>query len=312
MTFRLLDAETGRHLWVHRSDGLVGSDLALDEQQATRIVAALQPYLRVAEIERASRKPVGDLGAHDLTMRAMPHVLSIDAEGNARALELLERARDRDPDNALATALAAWAYAQRVIYHFSSAPLEDRSRSAELARRVLALGGDAAVLALLGNALTSLHDVETAEMVIRKALSVDGGSAWAWGRGGWVDVYKGDSESAIERFAIALDLAPQDSLAFNNLVGIGVAHLNAGRHQEAARWQARALAEHPTAAWVHRTMCPAYVLAGAEPEARRSLAALRETYPDLTLAGVQRGLPPLQPAVRALIFDALETAGLPI
>ena len=311
MTFRLLDAETGQHLWVHRGDGIVGSDLVLDEQQATRIVAALQPYLRSAEIERASRKPVSDLSAYDLAMRALPHVLSMDAEGNARALDLLERARDRDPDNALATCLAAWVHAQRVVYHFSQAPLEDRARGSELARKALALGGDASALALLGNALTSLNDVETADLVIRRALAIDGGCAWAWSRGGWVDVYHGDSGSAIERFMIALELAPQDSLAFNNLVGIGVAHFNAGRYREAALWQERALREHPTAAWVHRTMCPAYVLAGARPEAHRSLAALRESYPELTIAGVQQGLPPLRPAIRELVFDALETAGLP-
>jgi len=311
LTFRLVERETGRHLWAHRCDANLGDDFALEEHQATRIVAALQPHLRLAEIDRARRKPDAELSAHDLTLRAMPHVLSMDAEGNAQALDLLDRARDRDPDNALATSLAAWAHAQRIIYHFSADPLEERARSVDLARRALALGGDATALALLGNALTSLHDLETAELVVRKALSVDGGSAWAWGRSGWIDVYKGDAESAIERFMIALELAPQDSLAFNNLVGIGVAHLNAGRYLEAARWQARALMEHPTAAWVHRTMCPAYVLAGADSDARRSLAALRENYPELTVSEVRRGLPPLQPAIRDLIFDALRTVGLP-
>jgi AraC-like DNA-binding protein/Flp pilus assembly protein TadD len=311
LTLRLLDAETGRHLWAHRSDAAPGAGFGFDEQQAARVVAALQPGLRLAEIDRARRKPDAHLSAYDLTLRAMPHVLSMDAEGNARALELLERARERDPQNALATCLAAWAHAQRVVYHFSAAPAEDRIRGTELAHKALTLGGDASALAILGNALTSLNAVETAAAVIRKALSIDGGCAWAWSRGGWVDVYRGDSDSAIERFLISLELAPQDSLAFNNLVGIGVAHFNAGRYREAAEWQERALQEHPTAAWVHRTMCPAYVLAGAPSDARRSLAALRANYPELTVASVQQGLPPLRPAVRELVFGALQAAGLP-
>jgi len=167
------------------------------------------------------------------------------------------------------------------------------------------------VLAILGNALTLLNDIETAEAVIGKALAVDGGSAWAWSRRGWIDVYKGDSASAIERFNIALDLAPHDSFAFNSLVGIGCAHFNAGRYLEAASWQERALIEHPSAAWVHRTLCPAYVLGGAEPEARRSLAALREHYPDLTVSEVQRGLPPLPQTYCDLVFDGLHAVGLP-
>jgi len=311
LTVRLIEAETGRHLWAHRSEGAVGRNIAVQEHLATRIAAALQPSLRLAEIDRAQRKPDAELSAHDLTLRAMPHALSLDADGNARALDLLERAMDRDPDNALATALAAWAHAQRVIYHFSTTPLEERARSSALARKALALAGDATALALLGNALTSLHDLDTADLVIRKALSVDGGSAWAWGRGGWIDVYKGDAESAIERFKIALELAPNDSLAFNNLVGIGVAHFTAGRYLEGAHWQARALIEHPTAAWVHRTMCPAYVLGGDKSEARRSLAALRTHYPELTVAGVSQGLPPLPSTSRDHVVEALDSVGLP-
>src|ERR1700730_17439421 len=61
LTFRLIDAETGHHLSAHRCDGAFGGDAAPDEHLATRIVAALQPCLRLAEIDRAGRKPDTDL-----------------------------------------------------------------------------------------------------------------------------------------------------------------------------------------------------------------------------------------------------------
>jgi len=162
LTFRLVDSETGRQLWAHRSDGALHDDNTAEEHLATRIAAALQPCLRSAEIERALRKPGTDLGVHDLALRAMPGVLSLDAEGNARALDLLERAMEQDPGHALATALAAWAHAQRVIYHFTTEPQADRVRGIELAHRALALSGDASVLAVLGNALTLLDELDTA------------------------------------------------------------------------------------------------------------------------------------------------------
>jgi AraC-like DNA-binding protein/tetratricopeptide (TPR) repeat protein len=312
LTFRLIDAETGRHLTAYRCDGALGHDAALDEHLATKIIAAMQPCLRLAEIDRASRKPQTELSPHDMALRAMPCVLSLNAEGNAHALDLLERAMERDPNNALATALAAWAYSQRVVYHFAATPNEDRAKSAELARKAQTLGGDATVLAVLGNAFTFLHDLEAAELMIRKALSIDGGSAWAWSRSGWLDVYNNDADSGIERLKIALDLAPNDSLAFNSMVGIGCAHFESGRYAEAAHWQQRALAEHPSATWIHRTMCPAYVLVGAESEARRSVTALREHYPDLTVSEVQRGLPPLPQSYCDRVFDALHSVGLPL
>ncbi len=311
LIIRLIDTETGRQLWAHRADGILRDGIGTAEHLAVRIAAALQPCLRLAEIEHALRKPATSLGAHDLALRAIPGVISLDANGNARALELLGRAMDRDPDHPLAIALAAWAHVQRVVYHFTQEPQQERARSLELAHRARALCNDATVLAVLGNALTLLREFDAADLVTRKALAMDGGSAWAWSRSGWIDVYKGDPRSAIERFKIALDLAPHDPLAFNSMVGIGCAYFTAGQYAEGAHWQERGLAEHPSASWVHRTLCPSYVLAGQGPEARRSLGALQQHYPDLTVSEVQRGMPPLPPHQCDLVVGALQEAGLP-
>lgn len=311
LTIRLIDTETGGQLWAHRVDNILRDDVATTEHLAARVAAALQPCLRLAEIDRALRKPAASLGAQDLALRAMPGVLSLDANGNARALEMLDRAMGQDFDHPLAIALAAWAHVQRVVYHFTHAPQVERVRSLELAHRARAMSGDATVLAILGNALSLLNEFDAADLVTRKALAIDGGSAWAWSRSGWIDVYKGDPQSAVERFKIALDLAPHDPLAFNSMVGIGCALFTAGQYVEGALWQERALAEHPSASWVHRTLCPAHVLAGQAPQARRSLDALRQHYPDLTVSEVQRGMPPLPPSQCELVVGALQEAGLP-
>jgi AraC-like DNA-binding protein/TolB-like protein len=308
---RLIDTETGRQLWAHRADGLLRDETANSEHLAVRIAAALQPCLRLAEIDHALRKPAAGLGAYDLALRAMPGVLSLDASGNGRALELLDRALQIEPDHPLATALAGWAHVQRVVYHFTTEAAQERARSLALVHKARTLCNDATVLAILGNALSLLHEFDAADLVTRKALTIDGGSAWAWSRSGWIDVYKGDPQSAIERFKIALDLAPHDPLAFNSMIGIGCALFTSGRYAEGARWQERALAEHPSASWVHRTLCPAYVLAGQARQAQRSLVALRQHYPDLTVPEVQRGMPPLPASQCDLVVGALQEAGLP-
>jgi tetratricopeptide (TPR) repeat protein len=311
LTLKLIDGETGNHLWAQRCDGAFGGEADPAEHLALRIAAALQPCLRRAEIDKAQRKAERDLTAHDLTLRAMPGILSLDADGNARGLDLLERATDRDPRQPLAVALAAWAHVQRVTYHFTTKPEQERVRSIELAHKAQAMANDANALAVLGNAFTLLHDLDAAELVVRKALAMDGGSAWAWSRQGWIDLYRGDVCSAIERFKVSLDIAPHDSLAFNNMVGIGCAHFEAGRYAEAVRWQERALLEHPSSVWIHRTLCPAHVLRGAPDDAQRSFGALRERYPDLTLGEVERNLPPLSRSYRDRVFEGLRSVGLP-
>lgn len=310
LLFWLTDRESGRQLWAHRADSLRCDDVS-EENLATRIAAALQPCLRSAEIEHAMQKPRGELNPHEMALRAMPGVLSFDIEGNAQALEWLDVAMERDPRQSLAIALAAWAHLQRIVYHFTDEPLRDRARAIELTQRAMVLSGDATTLAVLGNALTLLGELDAAAQVIARALSVDGGSAWAWGRSGWIDVYRGEAESAIERFNIALDLAPHDALAFNSQVGIGCAHFLAGNYAEAARWQERGLSQRPSAFWVHRTMCAAYLHAGVRPLARRSLGMFRVRYPELTVSQLKLGMPPLPPGPRDLVVEALSEAGLP-
>ena len=59
-------------------------------------------------------------------------------------------------------------------------------------------------------------------------------------------------------------------------------------------------------------MCPAYVLAGDEFEARRSVTALREHYPELTVSEVEQGLPPLPRSYCDRVFNALHSVGLPL
>lgn len=310
LIFRLIDRESGRHLWAQRIEGDWDRAGAFDEQLATRLAAALRPSLRTAEIDRALQKPDADLTAQDLALRALPGVLSLDEGGNARAIELLQQAMARDPSDPLPLALAAWAHAQRVVYYFGADPPQDRVQSLDYARRALALRADPRVLAVAGTALSLLDD-ESAGRIIAKSLAIDGSSAFAWGRSGWVDVYRGHDDSAIERFLIALELAPADALAFNNLYGIGVAHFNAGRFHEAAQWQQRALAEHPQLAWMHRTLCPAYRFAGARDEAADSARRLMDGYPELTLAKVMDGLPPLPQVTLERLIGALHDAGLP-
>ena len=158
-------------------------------------------------------------------------------------------------------------------------PPPERARSIELARKARRWASDATVLAVLGNALTLLDDLDGADQIIRKALAIDGGSAWAWSRSGWIDVYKGDPDSAIERFKIALDLAPARLPRLQQPWSGSAARISRPATMPTPRaGRSAGCREHPSSTWVHRTLCPAYLLGGAKPEAQpqpdRAAAAL--------------------------------------
>jgi len=319
LTSRLIDAATGHHLWAHRHVGTSEELFSFEDVAAASVAAAIESGLRAAESDRAWRKPNRDLTANDLTLRALRLAFALEADANSRALDLLGQAIDRDPDHAFAVALSAWCIGQRgsPVYRLTNASVQDRHRMRQqattLARRALTMRGGASELAILGNAFALTGDLETANAVIQKALSINGSSAWAWSRNGLIDVWKGCIPSALDKLYIALDLAPDDPWAFNSRIGIGLAHFQAGRYIEAAHWLQRAIAEHPAAVWCHQVLCASHMLGGQKTEARRSLAELRYWYPYLTIERVTAGLSRSFPRVCCEnVADGLEAAGLPV
>jgi tetratricopeptide (TPR) repeat protein len=313
-----MDVATGSLVWAHRHVGTREELFSFEDIAAVSVVAAIESGPRAAEIDRPWRKHNRDLTANDLTLRALRLAFALEADENSRALGLLGQAIDRDPDHAFAVALSAWCIGQRgsPVYRLIDASAQNRLRLAQeartLARRALTMRGGASELAILGNAFVLTEDLETANAVIQKALSINGSSAWAWSRNGLIDVWKGYMSSAPDKLYIALDLAPDDPWAFNSRIGIGLVHFQAGRYIEAARWLQRAIAEHPAAVWCHQVLCASHMLGGQKSAAHRSLGELRYWYPDLTIERVTAGLSlGLTRACCENVADGLEAAGLP-
>ncbi len=92
ITVQLIDTTNGAHVWADRVDGTIEDIFDLQDKITERVAGALQPSIRLAEIERARRKRPQDLGAYDYTMRAMPYVWALEKEASAKALELLGQA----------------------------------------------------------------------------------------------------------------------------------------------------------------------------------------------------------------------------
>jgi AraC-like DNA-binding protein/tetratricopeptide (TPR) repeat protein len=307
----LTDAATGRYLWADRWDGGLDDAFAFEERVATRVVAAVERCVRTAEIQRASHTNHAQLGAWGLTMKALPRALFIESGAQAEALELLERAMELAPQDALPIALAAWCHGQRCSHYLAPhQPGAEKQAARELALRAARLNaGDAAVEALLGAAHLLAHDFEAAAIHCERALAMDGGCVWGWNRSGFLNLYLGRSADAIECFQLARSLGPNDPLDFFCTLGIGCAHFEARRYEEAARWFTRGLAEYPPAVWVNRFRSAAFALAGRKEEARRSFAELTRASPELTIGQLRSALPHTQ-SFRDRACEGLASLGM--
>jgi AraC-like DNA-binding protein/tetratricopeptide (TPR) repeat protein len=309
-TVILVDAATGRAIRAERWDGDRDDMFGFEERVATGVARAIQPALRDAEIDRASRRDRTQLDAWELTMRALPRVVSLEAASEGMALELLEQAIEIAPHDALPMAVAAWCHGLRAGHHFTRRRDEEKAAAARLAARAAMLNtGDALAETMLAAGYTLAHNLATAVVHVERALTLDGGSAWAWGRSAWIKAYRGEAAGAIEQFQLARALAPADSLNFLWSVGIASAQFGAAHYDESIRWYKRALAQNPAVTWTNRFLAPTYVLAGRMDEARESLDAFTKEYPDLTIADVRSGLP-WSASYLDRVAEGLESAGM--
>jgi adenylate cyclase len=110
ITGQLIDTATGAHVWAERYDRKFDDIFALQDDITLSVVGAIEPSLRLAEIERVKRKRSDSLDAYDLVLQAQPDVYTRVPEHVTKALLLLERALTFDPNYALAHAYAAECY----------------------------------------------------------------------------------------------------------------------------------------------------------------------------------------------------------
>ena len=69
-TGQLIDASSGGHIWADRFEGEMSDVFDLQDRFTESVVAAIEPKLQIAEIERLKQKPAASLDAYDLLLRA--------------------------------------------------------------------------------------------------------------------------------------------------------------------------------------------------------------------------------------------------
>jgi adenylate cyclase len=308
---QLIETEGGTHVWNGRHDGTIDDIFDLQDRITEQVAGALQPSIRIAEIERSRRKRPQDLGAYDYAMRAMPHVWALEKEESVKALDLLEKALSIEPDYPLGLSLAGWCYAQRSVYNWTDNVAEAQAKAQSLAERAAELSADdPIILAVLGTIHTFVRHYGTARVLLDRALAIDSNAAWAWSRLGWLQNYVDQPKSAIGHFERALRLSPLDPMNFNNYVGIGAAYNVMQAYDQAAALYRRALEERPNAKWIYRDLAGSLSGAGRLEEAQRAYAELMCSYPDLTIAKFKRAMV-FSDAVLDRMAENLRRLGLP-
>jgi TolB-like protein len=313
ITGQLVDATTGATLWSERFESTLDDIFELQDQMATSIVSALAPHLESAEIERARRKPTESLDAYDYYLRGMWKFRQVSRSAVDEALPMFYQAIQRDPEYASAYAMAAWCHSWRKLSRWVDDLEREIAEGTRLARRAVELGQDDAVaLAASAHALGHLvHDFDLSIELLDRALMLDPNLAAGWYLGGFMRIWRGEPDDAIERIAHGMRLSPLGPDMQRMEVGTAMAHLLAGRTEDAVSWAEKAARHRSDQALPLTIFAAIYARVGRGEEARQAMQQLRKLDPALRLSNLGAWLPFQRPQDLESFSDALRAAGLP-
>ena len=309
---QLIDAETGAHLWANRFEGALEDMFNLQDHVTSSVVGAIAPKLQQEEIKRARRKPTENLDAYDYYLRGLAKA-RWSKDANSGALQLFYKAIEFDPRLACAYGMAAFCYAQRKARGWMIEPAQESAEATRLARKAVHLGeDDPLALCMGGYALAFVaREFDDAAAFMDRGLAVNPNYALAWTLSGWLRVWRGEPDLALEHVALAMRLSPLDPSMYSMHGAMAYAHFLAGRYDMASSCAETAMRHRPTFLLTICISAASNALAGRLEPAQRGLARALEFNPDLRASNL-RDLAPFRRAEDLATFaKGLRKAGLP-
>jgi adenylate cyclase len=302
---QLIECETGTHLWADHFDGSLEDVFDLQDKVATSVAGVVEPALQAAETARSARRPTSDLSAYDLYLRAFAMFFTSQRQMRG-ALALLEEAIGRDPQYAPALGFAALCC--HLLATDASAPDREAIRGKGIAfgRRAVEVGGDdPGALADAAMALAAFgEDIDAMILLVDRALALNPGYAHGWHVSGFLRLWAGRTDLAIEHAAMALRLSPRAQAGQTSFL-IGAALFFSRRFKEAIPRLRVTIEDEPVFQTPYRFLAACYAHAGLLHEARTTIARLRAITPEVM---VNYPLPFRDPQHRELYFSGLRLA----
>ena len=311
---RLVDAETGSHLWMDRFDKPIADLFEMQDEVTARIASALDAQLVEAEARRAERSPHPD--AMDLCFQGRQCLnQGLTDKYLSHAHGFFERALALEPENIEALV----GIAMTDLLTVTNFMLDDRgTRLAEAEamlikvlsmapRHARALGVLAALHAFTNRAAQAIGEYE-------QALELDRNFADAHALLGFTKVFIGRGAESEAHIRHALRLSPRDINAFRWMHLLGVVKMILGADAEAVEWLRRSLEANRNFPIAHFQFAAALALAGSLEEAQTAARAGFAFDPDFAIRRTKGLFLSTDPTFRAgskRIRDGMLMAGIP-
>jgi len=305
---QLIDAASGDHLWAARYDGDMADIFQFQDNIREQIVSALQVSLTPADKTLAERKPTDSVEAYDLFLRGRASYYRYTREHLFDAIKCFEEAIKIDPNFADAYGYLSYCYFQgfnQMLPGFD----DGLYRANELAERGVALDGTSAIaLTRLGWIQSYLRRYDQAIANLEKALALAPNNAEVYATFGNVLNYWGNPRRGLEMLekARGIDTVPPPNWDFH----MGRSQLLLRQYDEALTRFNRMVEHAPTFTPAYTHLAFAYIEMNRTADARNAIKTVLEISPQFTIKEVAKRLPYRNDEVSNRFLDSLRKAGL--
>ena len=311
VTAQLIEAETGRHIWAEKYEGILDDVFHLQDHIVSSVVGTIGPQIGEAEIARAMKSPSKSLSAYELLLRSKFAFRKMTKSGLDDAVALAEKALEMDSRFAAAAIAAANARGYRAAFGHSSDVEVDIERTLKLCRMAVELDPhNVEALALTGRAFACYDDHEVGLELVEQACRSYPYSAMAWTEAGWANRYCARPKQALECLERALELSPRDPFEYDRLTVKAGVLIQLGDYEQAILAAKQSIRLNSNASASYRNLIAALALSGKLKEARSACWELLVVEPAFRISDYDARMRWV-PEAKAALLKGLRLAGLP-
>jgi class 3 adenylate cyclase/TolB-like protein len=302
ITVQLILAETGGHLWAERYDGKLADLLTTQDEIVRSVVTTAEDRIVRSEEHRGLRKPQQSWTAYDYVLQARQCLWDESDDLNAEVP--LRRAITLDPSIAEAHALLVFPLMRKYVLGDDDANLKEALESAKKAIALNPQGSGPQFAMALACGIAEGQS-ERSALHYDRAIALNPNNTYAkMGRAEWL-LWGGKAEDALGYLDSAIQQEHFAPAFYWDLRGRILFQLR--RYEEALNAICRVTS--PQYSGVTYAIA-ALVHSGQLMEARRRLATLIASQPNVTIARVLKAEVYRDESLRAHLVEGLRKAGM--
>jgi adenylate cyclase len=304
LNVQLVDASTGKNLWAQRFDRELEDVFLVQDEVTATVVSTLAGRVEASRLAQARRVQPERLDAYDYVLRGKDHHHRYTEEDCGKAIEMFERAIERDPDYAIAHAWLACGLGQARAFR----PDENEAlitRAQEAAERARQLDeNDAECYRVLAHVWLLRKDLARAQSHMERSLFLNPNDDRAVCAMGQILSFRGRHDEGAEWVSRAMRLNPYHPEFL--WLHLGRALFHSGRHEEALSALSK-VTRPRVSELVYRVAAGAGL--GNSETSGEQVDALRRAQPEFNANLYVDKLPYEHEQDRNFLLDALRAAG---